>query len=197
MTSTGKAFAHTIKYLLGLESAATQTTAAEREVIRQFAAGRKRGVEIGVFEGVSTCVIAESLARDGELIGIDPFFKGRLAICWGEIIARHKLRRARVYRKVKLIRSVSQDALGFIEGTFDFIFIDGDHSLDGIRRDWQGWSQRVARDGVILLHDTQIPSHNPAVANLGSYQYFQDTIACDERFELVAKIDSLSVLRRL
>lgn len=196
MSSTGKAFLHTSSYLLGLEPAATQTTEAEREVIRQFAAGRKRGVEIGVFEGVSTCVIAGSLAADGELIGIDPFIEGRFGVCWGEIIARHELRRARLSQKVKLVKSFSHDALALIDGTFDFIFIDGDHSLEGIQRDWQGWSQRVTNGGVMLLHDTQIPSHNPAVAKLGSYQYFNETIADDERFELVAMIDSLSVLRR-
>ncbi len=196
MSSTGKAVFHTVGYLMGVESAATQTTATERETIRRFAAGRRRGLEIGVFEGVSTVVIAESLAQDGVLTGVDPFIKGRLGICWGEIIARRNIRRAQLAQKVNLVKSFSHDALTLIQGTFDFIFVDGDHSLDGIRRDWQGWSERVTKGGVMLLHDTQIPAHNPAVASLGSYQYYQDVIASDERFEVVAMVESLSVLQR-
>jgi hypothetical protein len=49
----------------------------------------------------------------------------------------------------------------------------------------------------VLLHDTQVPAHNPHVADLGSFQYFRDTISHDERFEIVEIVDSLSVLRRL
>jgi len=36
----------------------------------------------------------------------------------------------------------------------DFLFIDGDHSLDGARNDWAKYSPLVRNGGVIAFHDT-------------------------------------------
>ena len=35
----------------------------------------------------------------------------------------------------------------------DFLFIDGDHSYDGVKRDFELWSSLVKIGGVIALHD--------------------------------------------
>ena len=198
MSATGEAFAHTVRYLRGWDAPATQTTAPERAAIAKYARDRRRAVEIGVYEGVSTVVIAKNLAPGAILYGIDPFFPGRLGICWTRIVARTEVRRAQLPCEVKFVRTTSHEALNQIpEGEIDCLFIDGDHSLSGIKEDWHDWSGRVAKGGFVLLHDTQIPAHNPHVAGLGSFQYFRDTISHDERFELVEIVDSLSVLRRL
>jgi predicted O-methyltransferase YrrM len=193
----GKAIIHAARYLLGLERAASQTSSAEQETIARFARGRRRALEIGVFEGATTALIAEQLAPDGNLFGVDPFFTGRLGICWSKIIAQREIARAEVGPKVTLISALSHNAAGQIaEDFFDFVFMDGDHSLQAIAQDWADWSGRVEIGGVMLLHDTQVPRHNPRVRELGSYQYFQQTIAHDPRYELLETIDSLSVLRR-
>jgi predicted O-methyltransferase YrrM len=197
MGLTGQAALHTARYLLGLDRAATQTSAAERETIARFARGRRQALEIGVFEGATTALIAKEIATDGTLFGVDPFFAGRLGICWGKIIAEREVNRAGVGRKVVLVRSLSHDAaVQIANDSFDFMFLDGDHSLRAIAQDWADWSGRVATGGVMLLHDTQVPPHNPRVRELGSYLYFQDTISRDSRFELLETVDSLSVLRR-
>jgi predicted O-methyltransferase YrrM len=198
VSATGQAFAHTVRYLLGWDAAATQTTAAEREAIAKYARDRSLAVEIGVYEGVSTVVIGKNLTPGAILYGVDPFLPGRLGICWNRIIARREVSRARLRCEVRFIRTTSHEALDRIpHQEFDCIFIDGDHSLGGIEQDWQDWSARVAKGGFVLLHDTQIPAHNPHVADLGSFQYFRDTVSHDERFEMVEIVDSLSVLRRL
>ena len=36
----------------------------------------------------------------------------------------------------------------------DFLFIDGDHSIDGARNDWEKYSPLVRNGGVIAFHDT-------------------------------------------
>ena len=198
MSATGQAFAHTVRYLLGRDTAATQTTAEERDAIAKYARGRRVAVEIGVYEGVSTVVIAKNLAPGATLYAIDPFLPGRLGICWNRIIAMREVSRARLDCEVKFIRTTSHEALDRIPNQeLDCIFIDGDHSLAGIKQDWDDWAGRVSPGGFVLLHDTQIPAHNPHVADLGSFQYFRETISKDERFEIVEIVDSLSVLRRL
>jgi len=197
MSSTGKTILHTARYFLGIDPAATQTSQAERETISRFARDRRTALEIGMFEGASTAIIAKSMAPGGKLYAVDPFFPGRLGICWSKLIAQREIGRAGVAGKVTFVRLLSHDAVERIpEKCFDFIFIDGDHSLEAIAQDWKDWSGRVAREGVILLHDTQIPPHNPRVRELGSYQYFQETIIHDPRFDLPEVVDSLSVLRR-
>lgn len=37
---------------------------------------------------------------------------------------------------------------------FDFVFIDGDHTYDGVRADWLAWSPLVRPGGVVAFHDT-------------------------------------------
>ena len=73
---------HLLKYLLGMSRARTQTSDSERECIGRHVPGAKRLVEIGVFEGVTTHVIADHMDVDAEFHGVDPFFRGRLGICW-------------------------------------------------------------------------------------------------------------------
>jgi len=35
----------------------------------------------------------------------------------------------------------------------DVLFVDGDHTLDGVRSDWETYRQLVGEDGVVLFHD--------------------------------------------
>ena len=191
-----RALIHFLKYFVGIDAAQTQTTEAERETIKVYALGKKRCVEIGVFEGVTTGTIASTLESDAVLFAIDPFLTGRSGICWGLPIARREIGKHRPKCQVRIVRAFSPDANKQIEGDFDFVFVDGDHSLEGIRQDWDDWSGRIVPGGIIGLHDTLVPKHNPNVANLGSHKYFVKHIQHDDRFEIVAQVDSLSMLRR-
>jgi predicted O-methyltransferase YrrM len=83
-----------------------------------------------------------------------------------------------------------------IAADFDFIFVDGDHSVEGITRDWKDWAPRVRPGGLIALHDTEVASANPHVASLGSFWFFQNVIRFDSRFETLEQVDTLSILRR-
>ena len=191
-----RALLHLLKYMAGIDPAQTQTTESERECIKRYATGKKRCVEIGVFEGVTTGTIAATLGADAVLFAIDPFIAGRAGICWGLPIAKREIAKHMPKCKIEIVRAFSPEANKQIDGDFDFIFIDGDHSLEGIKQDWNDWSARVQPGGVIGLHDTLVPAHNPKVSSLGSHRYFMDQIQHDERYEIVEQVDSLSVLRR-
>jgi predicted O-methyltransferase YrrM len=185
---------HALGCLIGLEKPDTQTTEAERDCLATYAAGRHRLVEIGVYEGVSTNVLASAMSPTGVLYAVDPFIPGRLGICWSELVARKMALRTR--RDIVFVKLLSRNAAGAIDGDFDMIFIDADHSFDGMRQDWNDWSSRVGPSGIIALHDTRVPKHNPEVATFGSYKFFNQHIRDDPRFALVEQVDSLSVLKR-
>ena len=197
----GKTLIHTIKYFLGIDDADTQTSLNERDALKRLAKNASKVLEIGVFEGHSTKLLAESMITSGILYAIDPFFAGRLGISYGELISRSQISKACQQNKgvqVQVLKDLSHVVAEKNKDLcdFDLIFIDGDHSLEGITRDWQDWSERVKKGGVIALHDTKVPAYNPNVANLGSFQYFESHIKHDQRYELLEQIDSLSVLRR-
>ena len=172
------------------------TSEEERAMLRRYAEGRTRAVEIGVYEGVNTRNIAEVMDPKGVVYGVDPFPKGRLGLCWGELIAATNLRRGGVRDRVTFVRALSWDAASMVEGEFDLLYVDGDHTLDAMQRDWSDWSGRVLKDGIVALHDTRVSEFRLKVESYGSYQYFESDIRHDERFELLEQVDSLSVLRR-
>jgi predicted O-methyltransferase YrrM len=191
------ALLHYIKVSLGFESAETQTTANEKKLIAEYSNGAKTAVELGVFEGVNTLTIAASLASDGSLYAVDPFTKGRLGLCYGKLICKSQLTKHKLQEKVKFLEMLSFDAVMHISEPIDFIFVDGDHSLDGVKRDWADWSPKVKKGGYIALHDTSVPKHDARVQELGSYQYFQSHISKDTRFKKVAEVDSLNILQKV
>lgn len=192
----GKSMIHFMRYTLGFDTPQTQTTRAEQAAIRKHATGRKRLVEIGVFEGFTTRILCEAMSQSGELFAVDPFFKGRMGVCWGEAIALREIGKIKPSPQVRFVKKLSFEAVKVIPGEMDFIFIDGDHSLEGIVKDWADWSTKVRSGGVIALHDTSPPAHNPSVSELGSCRYFQSHIRFDNRFRLIEQIDSLNILRR-
>ena len=190
----GNALVHYIKYILRIEAAETQTTIAERNALKEFSKNARCCVEIGVFEGVNTILIAESMDSEGVLYGIDPFFKGRLGVSYHELITRHSITRKKLTKKIKLLPLFSYDALNEVPGLIDFIFIDGDHSYEGIKRDWEDWSKKIKPGGIIALHDTSVPAHDPAISNLGSYKFFNEAIKNDPNFKKIKTVDSLNGL---
>jgi hypothetical protein len=80
-------------------------------------------------------------------------------------------------------------------GDFDFIFMDGDHSWEGISRDWTEWSPRVSHQGWMVVRDT-CRTDPVESAHLDSYRFYEEIICKDPGFELVEQVDSLTVLRR-
>ncbi|MDP2829673.1 MAG: class I SAM-dependent methyltransferase [Sulfuricellaceae bacterium] len=192
----GKTFAHYVAVAIGSELPQTQTTEAERALLMQHLPGRKRIVEIGVFEGFTTRVLAEASDPDGTIYGVDPFFTGRLGISWGFMIAKSYNRKYLASGKLKFVRSFSTGVGDKVPETVDFIFIDADHSLAGITADWTFWSERIESGGIIALHDTLLTPDRLQSAEFGSHQYFRSHIQHDSRFRIVGKAGSLSILSR-
>jgi predicted O-methyltransferase YrrM len=185
--------AHFILWRLGLSAPQTQTSAEERRCLGDHARGRRRLAEIGVFQGVTTCVLKRAMHPDGLLLAIDPFVKGRLGVCLYEIIARREVGRVAGGR-VRWIRARGAEAAtlpaALPDERVDFIFIDGDHSWAGIRGDWEAWRDRIAAGGVVALRDSR------ETGGADSERYATEVILRDARFFVVAEVGRLTVLVR-
>lgn len=118
--------------------------------------GFKVGVEIGVFKGDYTKVLAQSGIR---IYGIDPW------LAYGEYdyqrwqnyqdhnykIAKDKLNS---YPNVTLIKKTSMDALSdFEDSSIDFVYIDGNHRFKWVAEDICEWAKKVRKGGIIAGHD--------------------------------------------
>jgi predicted O-methyltransferase YrrM len=191
----GKAFLHLIKFIFRLDKPETQTSASEREALKKYASGAKIAVEIGVFEGVNTAIISQALDKNGKTFGIDPFFRGKLGICYHKLVAELHLKRNGVRQKTQLIEKFSYDAAADIPELADFIFIDGDHSYEGIKKDWQIFPDKLKKGGIMALHDTSIGPHDGDWVQ-DSVRYYNDVIRHDNRFEWLETVDRLNVLRK-
>lgn len=189
---------HFLAWRVRLARPETQTGEAERACLATHAAGRRRLVEIGVWHGVTTRLLRSVMAPDGVLYAVDPFPAGRLGISLPRAIARAEVRRVRRGRVVWLRRTGADAGRWFAargEPPVDFLFIDGDHSWDGIRADWESWRAHVAAGGVVALHDSRPTAARP-IHDAGSVRFTRDVILRDPAFEVVDTVETVTVVRR-
>lgn len=189
---------HFLLWLVGARAAETQTTAREREALAARAAGRTRLVEIGVWHGVTTSVLRRAMASDGVLWAIDPFPPGHLGLSLQQPIARFEV--GRIHNgAIRWIRATGESAAVTYrqEGGpgVGLIFIDGDHSYDGLARDWRAWSPLVAPGGVVCLHDSRSTPERP-IDSAGSVVATSEIVLKDPAFELVEEVDSLTIVKK-
>lgn len=116
-------------------------------------------VEIGSARGKSACYVGTALRENGRgtLYAIDPHRRTD----WNDldsvdtypIITRH-LELYGVQEQVRLLRQASEEAAATWTTPIDLLFIDGDHSYEGVKRDWALFTPFVRSFGVVVFHDT-------------------------------------------
>ena len=77
----------------------------------------------------------------------------------------------------------------------ELIFIDGDHSYEGLVQDWRAWSPLVGEGGAVCLHDSRSTPERQ-IDDAGSVRATAEIVRKDPGFELVEEIDSLTIVRR-
>jgi predicted O-methyltransferase YrrM len=68
----------------------------------------------------------------------------------------------------------------------DFIFIDGDHSYNGVKRDFELYSPLVRKDGIIAFHDIAKPVPGSVE---GVYKFWQEIIQNHEYKEIIKDVN--------
>jgi len=74
---------------------------------------------------------------------------------------------------------------------YEVLIIDGDHSYEGVRRDFENYSGHVVPGGYVIIDDYQGPSW-PEVT-----EYVDEVVFIDSRFEVVSGDLRTAVVRRL
>lgn len=160
--------------------------------------GRKRIAEIGVFEGVTARQLREEMDADATYFAIDPYSVGKLGISFQRVIAKKTVDQS-ANGLVVWIRETGANAAKVDLITCaptDFLFIDGDHSLKGLKGDWEAWSGLLSIDGIVCLHDS-CSSADRDLSGWESKRFTDEVILKDTRFNLVRQVDTLTVLERV
>jgi hypothetical protein len=189
-------FLHFLKYIFGAASPLSETTPDERACLQKHASGRRRLVEIGVRHGVNTRGMREVMAHDGVLVAIDPYrlLPFRLGVFgWAKIIAHREAGKA-CKGRVLWIEDLGKSAVNYPSVQpllpVDFLFIEGDHSWEGIAGDWEAWSGNVAPGGIVALHDSR---NKP---DWDSQRFTDEVARKDSRYRFIEGVDTLTVLQR-
>ena len=137
-------------------------TGAEAELLARLARGRRRVVEIGVFEGSSAVLLYAALDPGAELHLVEPFASRPNPLRVGppptEWATRRVVERAR--RRAPGPRVVwhvdySASVAGGWTLPVDLVSIDGDRSEIGVAKDWDLWHEFVVEGGVVLFNDAR------------------------------------------
>lgn len=179
--------------LVGLRPPASEHTRTEGDLLRKYSRGAHTIVEIGVAEGASAWEMRQGMAADGHLFLIDPYPLSRFGrLCPPRLVA-HRLVNTGTRGRVTWIEESSQEMSLFWSTPIDFLFIDGDHSYESVRADWNGWTPHLAEHGYVALHDARIEA--PWTAQDTGPVRLLANLREDPTWQVVDEGDSLAILR--
>jgi GT2 family glycosyltransferase len=119
-------------------------------------------VELGVHNGMSysaMCQAVKSLGLPARCFAVDTWKGDEQAGFYSEDVYRDfSAFHDQHYAAFScLIRSTFQEALAhFDDGSIDLLHIDGFHAYEAVRGDFESWLPKVAANGIVLFHDTNV-----------------------------------------
>jgi predicted O-methyltransferase YrrM len=146
---------------LGVIPPRTMHSEQDSQVLLEAAAGARRALEIGVYEGSSALALQRVLQPEAELHLVDPFGRAPHALPRGWGATEWATRRviARAARaggpRVTWHIALSHEVAAAWSGELQLVFIDGDHSEEGCALDWSCWHGFVSPGGHVVFHDAR------------------------------------------
>lgn len=149
-----------------IDRPATLVLPMQRDRLLRYLPSNARVAEIGVARGrfsaqlVATC-------RPSFLALVDPWRQQDQTVYYGDANNAEQQEQDRRFhdvtrrfasdkpgRQCRVVRKFSVDAAGeFPDKSFDWVFIDGNHSHEACLEDLRAWAPKVADDGLLCGHD--------------------------------------------
>jgi predicted O-methyltransferase YrrM len=152
-------------------------------------------LEVGSYRGRSTTALAfgAKIGGNAPVYAIEPheqFFGlmgGRLGPA-DRLAFFRNLVKAEVVERVRLVNLSSEVVSKGWSRPIGMLWLDGDHSFDGVTRDFEAWAPFLVPEAVVAFHDAQDPM-------LGPRQVI-DRLLADGDYEQFSAVDQLVALRK-
>jgi len=131
----------------------------------------RRYVELGTHYGMSYfagCQAAGHLGIGTQCVAIDSWFGDEHAGFYERsVFDQFSAILKATYPNQLYIRSLFDDAAScFADGSIDLLHIDGLHTYEAVKNDYETWRPKLSNRGVIMFHDTNVYENNFGVWRL-------------------------------
>jgi len=117
------------------------------------------GAEIGTFGGENAEYILKNL-NIKKLYLIDAwesYYNVYNQVKLNKAYERTLKRMKKFKSKVVILKKFSSDALGDIKELLDFVYIDGNHDYEFVKKDMENYYKKLKKGGVLAGHDIYLP----------------------------------------
>jgi predicted O-methyltransferase YrrM len=149
-----------LKYnLYDADSIFTHLTSQEKRKLFELAQRlppNSFAVEIGSYLGASACFIAAGLKSNSKLICIDTWKNDAMSEGYRDTKEEFINNTKRFSDKIIMIQGFSKDVVDQVKKittAIDFLFIDGNHSYEGVKTDWDLYSPLLKSGSCVVFHD--------------------------------------------
>jgi len=113
-------------------------------------------VEIGSYYGASSCFIArgvEGSQTGGRLFCVDTWMNDAMTEGNRDTYQQFRNNTLPYGGIITPLRNRSSEAAELVHTEVNFLFVDGDHSYQGVVTDIQAWFPKLSRDALVIFHD--------------------------------------------
>ncbi|MDH1262584.1 class I SAM-dependent methyltransferase [Pseudomonas sp. GD03944] len=139
----------------GVES---HLTMKERIALNKLALGKRNICEIGSYIGASACCFGAAVKDDqaARILCVDTWNNDAMTEGHRDTWSEFKKNTEKYSRKIVPVRGYSTQVVEVVRSTvseLDLLFIDGDHSYEGAKADWEYYKVFLKPGAVVIFHD--------------------------------------------